>query len=303
MEQNVLTTVVLPIALGVIMLGLGLTLGLADFTRVFKAPRAVLVGLVCQMLILPAAAYGVARALALPPALAVGLMLLAASPGGASANLFSHLAKGDVALNITLTAVNSLLSLFTLPLLVNASIAAFINDGRVIGLQTGKVLEVFAIVLVPVTLGMLIRWRKPAAAAAMDKPVRIMSAVFLLLVVVGAIAKERAHLTDYFAQVGLAALAFNLISLGTGYLVPRLAKVEARQSVAVGMEIGIHNGTLAILIASSPRLLNDTTIAIPAAVYSVIMFFTAAAFGMAMARRKGTAEQPLPLPKMTPTAG
>jgi BASS family bile acid:Na+ symporter len=220
-------------------------------------------------------------------------MLLSASPGGATANLFSHLAKGDVALNITLTAVNSVLSLITLPLIVNFSLAAFMGDGKVIPLQFSKVLQVFIIVLGPVSIGMLIRSKKKALADGLDKPVRILSALFLLLVIVGAVLKERANLGDFFRQVGLAALAFNLASMCVGYFVPLLLRVERRQAIAIGMEIGIHNGTLAIAIASSPLLLNNSTMAIPPAIYSLIMFFTAAAFGSLVARRR-TAAAPAP---------
>lgn len=294
MQSSIITVVFLPLALGVIMLGLGLTLTLADFRRVVVYPRAVFVGLACQMLVLPFVCFGIARAFALPPALAVGLMLLAASPGGATANLFSHLAKGDVALNITLTAVNSLLSLFLLPFIVNLSLEAFMGVGKAIPLQFGKVIQVFAIVLVPVSIGMLIRWKKPATAAGLEKPVRLLSAVFLILVIVSAVLKERANLGEYFRQVGLAALAFNLASMAVGFFVPILARVERRQAIAIGMEIGIHNGTLAIAIASSPLLLDNSTMAIPPAIYSLIMFFTAAAFGWFVSRR-GAAE-PAPSP-------
>lgn len=287
MQSNVITAVFLPLALGVIMLGLGLSLTLADFRRVVVYPRAVFVGLACQMLILPAVCFGIARGFGLAPELAVGLMLLAASPGGATANLFSHLAKGDVALNITLTAVNSLLSLFALPFIVNLSLEAFIGAGKAIPLQFDKVVQVFAIVLVPVSIGMLIRAKKRTLADRLDKPVRILSALFLVLVIVSAVMKERANLGDFFRQVGLAALAFNLASMTVGYFVPLLLKVERRQSIAIGMEIGIHNGTLAIAIASSPLLLNNSTMAIPPAIYSLIMFFTAGAFGWLVSRRAG----------------
>ena len=285
MEQNVITAVLLPIALGVIMLGLGLSLTLADFKRVIVYPRAVAIGLACQMLILPAACLGIAHAFKLGPELAVGLMLLAASPGGATANLFSHLAKGDVALNITLTAVNSVLSLITLPLIINYSLEHFLGEGRSIPLQAGKVLSVFAVVLIPVAIGMVIRSRKPAVADRMDKPVRIISAVFLVLIIASAIIKERARIGEHFQDVGLAALAFNLTSMAIGYVIPRLLRVERRQAIAIGMEIGIHNGTLAIAIASSPVLLNNPTMAIPPAIYSLIMFFTAAMFGWIVSRR------------------
>ncbi len=285
MEQNVITAVLLPIALGVIMLGLGLGLTIADFKRVIVYPRAVAIGLGCQMLILPAACLGIAHAFHLGPELAVGLMLLAASPGGATANLFSHLAKGDVALNITLTAVNSVLSLITLPLIINYSLEHFMGEGRSIPLQAGKVLSVFAVVLVPVAIGMVIRSRKPLVADRMDKPVRIISAVFLVLIIASAIIKERARIGEHFQHVGLAALAFNLTSMAIGYVIPRLLRVERRQAIAIGMEIGIHNGTLAIAIASSPVLLNNPTMAIPPAIYSLIMFVTAAMFGWFVSRR------------------
>jgi bile acid:Na+ symporter, BASS family len=285
-EQNVITTVLLPIALGVIMLGLGLALTIADFKRVIVYPKAVAVGLACQMLVLPFACLGIAHAFGLHPAFAVGLMLLAASPGGATANLFSHLAKGDVALNITLTAVNSVLSLITLPLIVNLSLAHFMGEDRSIPLQFSKVISVVAVVLVPVAIGMVIRSKRPDLADRLDKPVRILSAVFLVLVIASAIIKERAILGGAFREVGLAALAFNLASLAVGYFIPRIARVERRQAIAIGMEIGIHNGTLAITIASSPHLLNNGAMAIPAAIYSLIMFFTAAAFGLFVARRR-----------------
>jgi bile acid:Na+ symporter, BASS family len=284
-QTNVITAVFLPIALAVIMLGLGLSLTLADFRRVVVYPRAVIIGLVCQTLILPVVCYFIAKGFGLPPALAVGLMLLAASPGGATANLFSHLARGDVALNITLTAVNSLLSLLTLPLIVNFSLEAFMGEGKAIPLQFSKIVQVFAIVLIPVGIGMLIRSKKPSVADGLNRPVRITSAVFLILVIAAAVAKERAKLGEYFQVVGTAALAFNLASMAVGYFVPLIARVERKQAIAIGMEIGIHNGTLAIAIASSPTLLNNSTMAIPAAIYSLIMFFTAAAFGWIVSRR------------------
>jgi len=183
MQSTFLSAVLLPVALGVIMLGLGLALTWADFRRVAQMPRAVLVGLSVQILILPAAAFGIAHAFALPPALAVGLVLLAASPGGATANLFSHLAEGDVALNITLTATNSLLSIVTLPLLLGLGLAHFMDQDRHIPLQFGKILSVIAIILVPVAIGMTLRNKKPNLATRMDKPVKLASAVFLALVI------------------------------------------------------------------------------------------------------------------------
>lgn len=286
MQPDAITTVFLPIAVGVIMLGLGLSLRLDDFKRVLVYPRAVAIGLACQMLVLPAVALGLGHLFALPPELAVGLMLLAASPGGATANLFSHLAKGDVALNITLTAVNSVLSLITLPFIINFSLAHFLGEGRSLPLQPDKVIQVVFVVLIPAALGMIARARSPAFADRLDRPVRILSAVFLVAVVASAIIKQRANIPGFLEQVGLAALAFNVASMLVGYFVPLLFRVDRKQAIAIGMEIGIHNSILAIAIASSPALLNNPTMAIPPAVYGVLMFFTAAAFGWIVSRRQ-----------------
>lgn len=282
MHGSVITVVFLPLALGIIMLGLGLGLTVADFRRVLAYPRAIIVGLVCQVLLLPAICFAIAKVFALPPELAVGLMLLAASPGGATANLFSHLAKGDVALNITLTATNSIVSLLTLPIIVSASLSHFMADSRAIPVQPDKVVQVFAIVLVPVAVGMLVRAKKKDTALSLERPVRILSAVFLILVIGAALAKERANVGSAFALVGLPALAFNLASLGVGYFVPRMLRLPKRQAIAIGMEIGIHNGTLAIAIATT--VLGRDDMAIPPAIYSIIMFFTAAAFGFLVQR-------------------
>jgi bile acid:Na+ symporter, BASS family len=254
--------------------------------------RPVLFGLGCQMLILPFVCLFIAEGFSLPPELAVGLMLLAASPGGATANLFSHLARGDVALNVTLTAVNSVLSLVTLPIIVNLSMAHFMGEDRSIPLQFDKVVQVFAIVLVPVAIGMGTRMRWPGLADRLNRPVKLLSVFFLLAVIGASIVRERANVVDFTVQAGPAALAFNLASMLVGYHVPRLFRVEKRQAIAIGMEVGIHNGALAITIASSPLLLDNSTMAIPAAVYSIIMFFSAAGFGFLVNRDRQPSARP-----------
>ena len=287
MNSSPILTIFLPASLGIIMLGLGLSLTKADFARIFKMPKPVLVGLLCQALILPFACFGIVIAFGLPAELAVGLMLLAASPGGTSANLFSHLAHGDVALNVTLTAINSVLCIITLPIIVNLSLLYFMGSEGEVGLQFEKVVQVFAIVLIPIALGMTIRHYKKQFAEAMEKPVKILSALFLLLVIIIALVESWEQFVQYFAIVGLAALCFNLVSLGVGYGVPRLLKLDLRQSIAIGMEIGVHNGALAIAIALSPTLLNNGVMAAPAAIYGVIMFITAAAFGYLVNRLHG----------------
>lgn len=279
MQDSAALTIFLPLALGVIMLGLGLSLALQDFRNVLQKPKAVIVALICQTLILPLACLALVYLFELEPALAVGMMLLAASPGGTSANLYSHLAGGDVALNISLTAINSALSIATLPLIVNWSLAHFMTGDQAIPLQFAKVVQVFVIVLGPVLIGMWLRSRFLAFAARMAQPVKMLSMLFLFAVVVVALIQEWETAAIWGPVVGLAALAFNLVSLAVGYCVPRAAGIDRRQATAIGMEIGIHNGTLAIAIALSPLLLNNATMAVPAAIYGVIAFVTAAIFG------------------------
>ena len=287
-------TTLLPIALGLIMLGLGLSLTIGDFARVAKHPKAVVIALACQLLLLPAICFGLVQLFGLPPILAVGMMLLAASPGGTTANLYSHLFRGDVALNISLTAINSVLAVFTLPIVVNLSIAFFAPDGDRVGLQFQKTLEVFAIVLLPVLLGMLIRRWRPAFAQRMDKPVRIGSAVILALVIVGAVISNLELLLDNFASLAGITTLFCALSLTIGYFVPRMFKVTERESIATAFEVGIHNATLAIVVAQSVLL--STEMSLPAAIYGVLMFFIAAGFGFLIKRRADrTAEAAVPV--------
>ncbi|MET7862749.1 bile acid:sodium symporter family protein [Micromonospora taraxaci] len=275
----------LPFALGVVMLGLGLSLTPDDFRRVGQHPKAVLVTLLCQIVLLPVICFALVSAFGLPPALAVGLLLVAASPGGPTANLFSHLFGGHVALSITLTAVNSLLAVLTLPIVVNLSAGHFLGDAASVGLRFDKMTQVFLIVVLPVLLGMLVRTRAPGLAQRLDRPVRALSIVVLVTVISAVLYGERANLAGYFVSVGLAVLAFNIVSLAVGYAVPRLAGVEHRAATAAGFEIGIHNTAFAITVALSPGLLDSPEMAIPGAVYGIVMFFTAAGFGWLVTRR------------------
>jgi len=274
----------LPFALAVIMLGIGLSLTIDDFKRVVQYPKAILIGLISQMIILPVICFFIARLFGLSPELAVGLMLLAASPGGPTANLYSHLYKGDVASNISLTAVNSLVSLFTLPFIVNFAIDYFLNSGQVIPMQFKKVIEVFAIVLIPVSFGMLLKSRFPALSVKLNKPVKILSALFLVLIIAGVVYQERVNILSYFKMVGSAALVFNILSMAIGYYLPKLLKTGEKQAIAIGMEIGIHNGTLAIYIALS--VIGNSMMSVPPAIYSLIMFFTAAVFGLLVNKKR-----------------
>ena len=283
MQASLLTSLLLPLALGVIMFGLGLGLGLDDFRRIARYPRAVVTGLVLQVGVLPWAALALALLFRLPPELAVGLMLLAASPGGATANIYSHLARGDVALNITLTAVNSLLCLLTLPLILNLALEFFLGAGQYVPPPVRKIVEVAVIIVLPVSLGMATRALAPAFATRMETPIRLLSVAVLALLIVAAVAQAWSTLLGFFAAVGLACLLFNLVSMGVGYAAPRALKLPRRQAIAIAMEIGIHNGTLAIFIALN--VLQNAAMSVPAAVYSLMMFFTAAGFAWWAARK------------------
>jgi len=271
-------------ALALIMFGLGLSLSVGDFRRLLGHPKPVLLALVLQALVLPAICYGLIVALDVSPVYAVGLMLLAASPGGVSANLYSHLFGGNVAMNISLTAINTLLSIVSLPLIGNFAIETFAKTGQVVPMQTGKVIEVIGIVLVPVLVGMFVKSRAPGFAARSEKPMKVFSMVVLAALALIAMAKEWSALTASFASIGLAVIAFNALSLGLGYYVPRSMGLDKPNAIAIGYEIGIHNSTLAIFVAVS--VLGDFQLMVPAAIYSVSMYVLATAFGFLVLGRQ-----------------
>lgn len=279
---SAITVVGLPIALGIIMFGLGLSLTPGDFARIGRRPGAVAVALACQLILLPLVCFGLVLAFDLPPVLAVGMMLLAASPGGTTANLYSHLFRGDVALNISLTAINSVIAVITLPIVTNLALSYFNPGEGQVGLQLSKTIEVFLIVLVPVGLGMLVRGLKRSFASAMDKPVRIASVVILTLVIIGAVSAQLDVLMANLGALAGVVVTFCVLSLAIGFIVPRLLKIDRPQSIASAFEVGLHNATLAIVIARS--VLQNADMSLPAAVYGVLMFPLAAAFGMLITR-------------------
>jgi BASS family bile acid:Na+ symporter len=279
----------LVIALALVMFGLGLSLSIDDFKRVLRHPKAVAIALALQVLVLPLACYGLIVGLSVPPLYAIGLMLLAASPGGVSANLFSHLFGGNVAMNISLTAINTVLSIISLPLIGTWAISNFAGTGEVVPLQFGKVAEVIGIVLVPVAIGMFVRARAPAFAARAEGPMKLFSAFVLAAFALIAIVKEWEALRTSFMLIGPAVVAFNVVSLLSGYYVSRMAGLDKSMSTAISYEIGIHNSTLAMFIALS--VLNNFQLALPAALYSVSMYVTAVLFGMLVLKR---ADSPTP---------
>jgi predicted Na+-dependent transporter len=273
-----------PLVVAIIMLALGLTLTVADFKRAATLRKPLIVALACQSLLLPALCLVIAEAFHLEPHLAVGLMLMAATPGGTMANLLSHLFNGDLALNLTLTAINAVLSIVALPAILAVSMTWFLGEGRFLPLQLDKFLAVIGLVLVPIAIGVAIRHRFPELARRMQKPVRILALTLLVLAIVAAIAGGRTTLWHNIGLLSGAVVAFCAVSLTVGYLAPRLMRLAPRQAVAVSLEVGMHNAVVAMGIALSPQLLNSAVMATPAAVYSAVAPLLAVTF-VFLARR------------------
>jgi BASS family bile acid:Na+ symporter len=277
MNLIALLPTLLMVCLALMMFGLGLSLTLQDFARLKAHPKAVLIALALQVIGLPLVCYGVIVGFGLSPIYAVGLMLLAASPGGISANLFSHLFGGNLAMNISLTAVNTVLSIVTLPLIANWAIDTFAKTGQVVPLQMGKVFEVVTMILIPVAVGMLVHARAPRFAAHMEKPMKVFSAVLLLALVALTMVREWAALQQYFTHLGPAVVIFNIISLLAGYYLSRASGLDKPLATAISFEIGIHNAALAMYIGM--KVLDNAALALPSAIYSVSMLITATLFG------------------------
>ena len=267
-----------PLVAAVIMLALGLTLTVADFKRAATLRGPLAVALVCQSLVLPTLCLLIAEAFHLEPHLAVGLMLMAATPGGTMANILSHLFNGDLALNLTLSAINAALSAFTLPAILAASMTWFLGEGRFIPLQLDKFVAVFALLLIPTAIGIAIRHRFPELARRLQRPVKIFAATLLIVVVVAAIAGGRTTLWHNFGVLSGAVVSFCAVSLTVGYLVPRLMRLAPPQATAVSLEVGLHNTVVALGVALSPQLLNSAEMATPALIYGALAPFMAITF-------------------------
>jgi bile acid:Na+ symporter, BASS family len=274
METNYLTDLMLPLSLGIIMLGMGLSLTPGDFKRVVLYPKAAAIGFINQILILPAVGFLLVLIFGLQSLyLAVGIMVLAACPGGPTSNLISHISKGDTALSITLTAISSLVAVITIPLIINFSLSYFLNQGEYIPLPVfDTIIKLTIITLLPVSIGMYIRAKAKVFAGKMEKPVKIVSGLLLFLIIFAAINTNKDIFVSSFVDVGPIALTLNVLMLLIGYLSARLFKLNLAQSVSISVESGIQNGTLGIMIAST--LLHNDVMAISPAIYSLIMFVT-----------------------------
>jgi bile acid:Na+ symporter, BASS family len=283
METSLFTTVLLPLALAVVMLGMGLSLVPEDFQGITRDPKAVAVGTVAQVLLLPLLGWLIALIVPMPPEIAIGLIVLSVCPGGPSSNLMTYLAKGDVALSVTLTALSSLLTVFTIPVVANLALQRFLGQSAAIALPIGQtMLQILLITLLPTTIGMAIRYQFPTTALRLEKKMGFIAVGLLALIIVLLMIREGSKLPGFIAQVGIGVLLLNGFATLTGFLVGKVFRLPLAQQICIAIEVGIQNGTLAIAITAG--LLKNPDMAVPAAVYSLLMYVTG--FGIIFYSRK-----------------
>ncbi|MGH6923496.1 MAG: bile acid:sodium symporter family protein [Propylenella sp.] len=286
--MGIVTDVFLPLALAFIMFTLGLGLVTDDFLRVARQPKDFFVGALSQIVLLPAVAFLLASVWPISPELAVGLIIIAAAPGGATSNVITSFARGDVALSISLTAVTSLLCVLTIPAIVALAYAQFVGSDAAEVSVLGASLSVFLIITVPVLIGMAVRRFAEAFALRFEPNARRASVVLFVLVLIGAILQERENVVAYFAEAGLVTLVLNVVMMALAFTLATLFASGPRQRIAITVECGLQNGTLAIGVAS--LLFGGGAYVIPAATYSLIMFATALIF-VALVRRTVTSAE------------
>lgn len=282
MAQSLFVTALLPLSLFIIMSSLGLALTLADFKRVAIYPKGAAIGLVNLILLSPLLGFLLAKLFGLTAALAVGMVLLGASPGGTTANMMTHLARGDTALSVTMTALSSLAAVITTPLFLGLASAHFAAGDAALTLDMGPiVVKILLITLVPLSIGMAVRALAPAFAMRIEPMAKKIATGFFVLVVVAVLVSEHDEIGRNIAVVGPAVLALNVLAMTISYQIAKAAKLDSKQSTAIAIELGVHNTTLAMAVGAmvAPALV------VPAAVYGVFMFITAGVFAKIMHSR------------------
>ena len=256
------------------MFGMGLSLTVTDFKRIFIYPKAIIIGLCCQILILPLIGFTIATTLDLSPTIAIGIMLLSACPGGPTSNMLTFLAKGDLALSVSLTAVASILTIFTIPVIVQFAIEEFSNESQIISVDASTMIkQLLVIVLIPVSLGMWVKHRFEQFASRMEKSVKIISAIIFILVVLGITVSIRDVLMTYLNEAGLPAILLNVCTMTIGFTLAILFKLSKKQAISISIETGIQNATLAITLATIA--LNNAEFSIVPAIYGLLMYLSA----------------------------
>ena len=266
--------ILLPISLAIIMFGMGLSLVSGDFTRLFTYPKAVLIGLCNQLLFLPLIGFVIVVLFGLNPSMAIGVMIISICPGGPTSNLITQVSRGNIGLSVTLTALSSLITVFTIPILLSKFIAYFSGDTDVVIqipiLET--MLQILVITVIPVSIGMMIRKRREAFALRMEKPMRTASTVLFVIIFLIIIIANKDNLIQAMKEVGLPTLLLNLSTMGLGYLSAKLFGITGKSQISITIESGIQNGTLAFVIATT--MLNNLEMGLPTGAYSIWMFLT-----------------------------
>ena len=275
--MGIITDIFLPLALAFIMFSLGLGLTGTDFTRVAKQPKDFIVGIICQIILLPVVAIILVKFWSISPELAVGVMIIASAPGGVTSNILTSFAKGDVALSISLTAIISLLSVVTVPfiLITSLGLLGLDNISKDISL-IHMAISMFLIVAVPTLIGMLFRKFVSNAAIKFESVAKRISVILFVIVLLGAILAEKNNIVSYFADAGLITLALNVIMMVLAFYVAQLLGTNNSQKKCISIECGLQNGTLAIFVGTT--LFGGGAYIVPAATYSLIMFVTSLIF-------------------------
>jgi len=276
LQGNALIQIGLPISLFIIMMGVGLTLRLRDFHNVIHYPRALIFGTLAQIIVLPLIGFALAWALTLPPAIAVGLVIIAACPGGTTSNVFAFLAKGNLALSILMTAVASLITMLTLPFFASHAIDVFTDRALEEPLQLPllqTIIMLLAVVFLPVMLGMGLRGWKVQLAGRLEGAVGAFGMLVLVALVVLIVVQSRDHLVELLVQAGPPVIALNLLGIGIGFAVARMAGHDFVDGLTLALELGIKNSTIGLTLALT--LLGSAAVAMPAALYGLLMFVSA----------------------------
>ena len=300
MQGDIVSSLLLPAALAFIMFSLGLGLTPADFGRIVKQPRALLVGVLCHFVLLPLACFAMLKVAGIGGAFAVGFMILAACPTGTTSNLLTYIARGDVALALSFTAVASVLTIFTLPLIVSFALSYFAGSEQTVQAPVGAMMKQMVLMLgLPVAIGMALRHLKPVLGQRLEGSCTKIASILFILIVIAAVAKNWALLRDNFFTLAPFAVALNVTMLACGFGAAWLARLSRKQSVTLGIETAIQNGTLAMVIGSS--VLKQDAFALPGALYGVLMYASGLAFAYGM--RAVVSRESAGAPATVPGAG
>lgn len=283
MQGDFVSSFLLPASLAFIMFSLGLGLTPPDFVRIVRQPRALLVGVLCHFVLLPLACFAMIKLAGITGAFAIGFMILAACPTGSTSNLLTYIARGDVALALSFTAVASVLTIFTLPVIVSFSLQHFAGTSQVVSAPVGAMMaQIFVMLGLPVALGMIVRLRWTAWALRMEPKATKVATVLFVLIVVAATFKNWALVRENFATLAPFAIVLNVTMLLCGFLAAWMARLSRRQAVTLGIETAVQNAALALVIAST--VLKQDAMAIPGALYGILMYAGGLVFAFGMRR-------------------